>query len=89
MIRANVPGTILTFVAGLGVGAVAALLLAPKSGAELRDDIADRVSDRVDRVRSKARHLKQRAQRVVDRATDQVQGAMEAGDNAYHQAKNA
>jgi gas vesicle protein len=89
MIRGNVPGTILTFVAGLGIGAVAALLLAPKSGAELRDDIAERVSDRVDRVRGKVRHLKQRAQRVVDKATDQVQGAIEAGGTAYHQAKNA
>jgi gas vesicle protein len=89
MIRANVPGTILTFIAGLGIGAVVALLLAPKSGAELREDIAGSVSDRVDQVRSKARNLKRSAQKVVDRATDEVQGAIEAGDTAYHQAKNA
>jgi gas vesicle protein len=89
MIRANVPGAILTFIAGLGVGAVAALLLAPISGAELRDDIAEGVSDRVDQVRSKATLLKRRAQKVVDSATGQVQSAIEAGDTAYHQDNNA
>jgi gas vesicle protein len=89
MTRANVPATILTFIAGLAVGAVAALLLAPKSGEELRDDIAEGVGDRVDQVRNKAKNLKQRAQKVVDIATDQVQSAIEAGDTAYHQAKKA
>jgi len=61
-------GTILTFALGVGVGAAAALLFAPKAGEELRDDI----SDGVDQVRSKGRHLKQKAQRFVDLAKDHV-----------------
>ena len=51
MTRDHKVGTILTFILGAGVGAVTALLLAPKAGKELRDDIADGVSDGVNRVR--------------------------------------
>jgi hypothetical protein len=37
---------------GLAVGAAAALMLAPKSGAELREDIADRVGKMRQNVQS-------------------------------------
>jgi gas vesicle protein len=87
--RDRIPGTILTFVVGAGVGALVALLLAPKSGEELRDDIAGEVNDSIDQVRKSGRDLKRRAQRVVDLAKDQVQDAIDAGDRAYSQAKNA
>jgi gas vesicle protein len=66
-----------------------ALLLAPKAGEELRDDIAEGVSDGVNQVRRAGRDLKRRAQRAVDLAKDQVQDAMDAGDRAYSHAKNA
>jgi gas vesicle protein len=39
MTRGNAPRTIFTFILGIGVGALAALLFAPKAGEELRDDI--------------------------------------------------
>jgi gas vesicle protein len=89
MRREQVPGTILTFVIGAGVGALVALLLAPKSGEELRGDIVDGVNDGVNQVRSTGKDLKRRAQKVVDMAKDQVQDAIDAGDRAYNQAKNA
>jgi len=40
MTRDHKAGTILTFAMGAAAGAVAALLLAPKTGEELRGDIA-------------------------------------------------
>jgi gas vesicle protein len=89
MRRDRIPGTILTFVLGAGVGAVVALLLAPKSGEELRDDIADGVTESVAQVRSTGRDLKRRAQRAVDLAKEQVHDAIDAGDRADSQAKNA
>jgi gas vesicle protein len=89
MNRKQIPGTILTFAVGAGIGAAVALLFAPKSGEELRGDIADGVNDSVNQVRSTSRDLKRRAQRVVDMAKDQVQDAIEAGDSAYNQAKRA
>jgi gas vesicle protein len=89
MNRKQVPGAIATFAVGAGIGAALALLFAPKSGEELRGNIADGVNDGVNQVRSTGRDLKQRAQRAVDVAKDQVQDAIEAGDNAYNQAKKA
>jgi gas vesicle protein len=80
-------GTILAFALGAAVGAVAALLLAPKSGEELRGDIADAVNDGAKQVRSAGRNLKQRAQEIVELATDTVQDALDAGGVAYTKAK--
>ena len=89
MIRDHKVETILTFVLGAGVGAVTALLLAPKAGEELRADIATGVSDGVNQVRSTAKDLNRRAQKIVALAQDHVQDAMEAGQAAYSQAKKA
>jgi gas vesicle protein len=89
MIRGHKVGTILTFALGAGVGAAAALLLAPKAGDELRDDIAHGASDGVNQVRSTGKDLKRKAQKIVALAQDNVQEAMEAGQDAYSQAKKA
>ena len=89
MARNHIPETVLTFVVGVGVGAAAALLLAPKSGEELRDDIVEVVSDGGNQVRATGKDLKRRAQEVVDMASDQVRDALDAGDNAYNHAKKA
>jgi gas vesicle protein len=89
MNRKQIPGAIATFAVGAGIGAALALLFAPKSGEELRGDIADGVNDGVNQVRSTGRDLKRRAQRAVDVAKDQVQDAIDAGDSAYNQAKRA
>ena len=89
MSRGNASGTIFTFILGASVGAVTALLLAPKAGAELRADIATGVSDGVNQVRSAGKDLNRRAQRIVALAQDHVQDAVEAGQEAYSQAKKA
>ena len=89
MKRNDIPKTVLTFALGAGIGAVIALLLAPKAGEELREDIVDSVNDGVNQIRSTGKDLKRRAQKVVDVAKDHVQDALEAGDRAYSQAKNA
>ena len=89
MIRDHKVETILTFALGAGVGAVIALLFAPKAGEELRDDIADGVSDGINRVRTTGKDLKRRTQKIVALAQDHVQDAVEAGQEAYSQAKKA
>ena len=89
MTRDHKVGTILTFALGAGVGAAVALLLAPKAGEELRADIATGVSDGVNQVRRTAKDLNRRAQKIVALAQDHVQDAMEAGQEAYSQAKKA
>jgi gas vesicle protein len=89
MTKSDAPGTILTFILGVGVGAVAASLLAPKSGEDLRADIAEGVSEGANRVRRSSKDLRQRTQKLVGLAKDHVQDALEAGDEAYSQAKKA
>jgi gas vesicle protein len=81
--------TIASFILGAGVGAVAALLFAPKSGEELRGDIADGVSDGIREVRAKGKDLKQKTQKLIELAKDQVQEVLEVGENAYSKAKKA
>jgi len=88
MIRKNKVGRIISFVLGAAAGAVTALLLAPKSGAELRCEIADGVTDGVNQVRSSGKDLKRRAQKLVDSAKARVEDAVDAGQIAYDQAKN-
>jgi len=83
MARFDGPTSVVTFLFGLGVGAVAALLLAPKAGDELRGDIADGVNDRVNQARNTVKKIGKRAQSVVDDANDRLQDAVEAGENAY------
>jgi gas vesicle protein len=89
MTQESTPRTILTFALGAAVGAVAALLLAPKGGDELRNDISQAVNDELNHLNSKGRALKQKAQQLVELAQDQVQDATEAGENSYSRAKNA
>ena len=83
------PGTVLPFAVGLGVGAVVALLFAPKTGEELRSDITEGVNDGVNQLRSTGKELKRKVQRLADAAqdhVDRVQDAIEAGETAYSQA---
>src|SRR5271165_991575 len=87
MNRDNMPGMMLTFVLGAGVGAAVALLLAPKSGEELRGDIADGVNDGVDQIRYTGRKLKRRAQKFAAAVQENVEDAIESGKDAYNEAK--
>jgi gas vesicle protein len=83
------PGTVLPFAVGLGVGAAVALLFAPKAGEDLRSDITEGVNDGVNQIRSTGKELKRKVQRLTDAAQDQVdrvQDAIEAGETAYSQA---
>jgi gas vesicle protein len=78
---------------GGGIGAVLALLFAPKSGHELRGDIADATRKGIDRSREAAQQFGDRAgeyyeatrgraaelySQAAERMTDMAQGAREA-----------
>jgi gas vesicle protein len=82
-------GTILAFVVGIGIGAVAALLLAPKAGDELRDDISGAVGDRVDQLRDQGKDLTRRSKKFVETINEGLQNALDQGANAFKQAKKA
>ena len=86
------------FVIGGTIGAVAALLLAPKSGRELRGDIADVTRKGVDRTRELGTQVgarageyyeaaSQKARETVTRRGEHVSAAIEAGRRAYTEEK--
>jgi len=72
---------------GGGIGAILALLFAPKSGEELRGDIADATRKGIDRSREAAQQLSDRAgeyyEATRERASElYAQAAEKAGDVA-------
>src|ERR687888_779417 len=71
--RESDAGTRLTyFVIGATVGAVVALLFAPKSGRELREDLADATRKGVDRARETGSQLSTRAGEYYDAAASRA-----------------
>ena len=78
---------------GGGIGAVLALLFAPKSGQELRGDIADATRKGIDRSREAAQELSQRAGEYYevtrDRASDLYSTASERVTEAAQKAREA
>jgi len=72
--------TRLTFLLiGGGIGAILALLFAPKSGEELRGDIADATRKGIDRSR-------EAAQQLGDRAGEYYESTRERASELYSQA---
>jgi len=89
MSRGDAPVTIFTFILGVSVGALAALLLAPKAGEELRADIAAGGNDRVNQLRTTGKDLNRKTKKIVILAQDNLQDAIEAGKDAFRQAMKA
>lgn len=58
---------LLSFLAGAAIGAGAALLLAPKTGEEMREKIADLADDAVDSIKE---HARQAQQKIADAFTE-------------------
>lgn len=75
---------------GGGIGAVLALLFAPKSGQELRGDIADATRKGIDKSREAAQQLGDRAgeyyEATRDRASEFYSQASERASGLYSQA---
>jgi gas vesicle protein len=81
------------FLAGLGLGALAGVLYAPRSGSETREVIRARAEEGREYVRNRAREAREQAQQwadkgreVVGQQKEQFRAAYEAGRQAYHEA---
>jgi gas vesicle protein len=58
---------------GVGVGAVMALLFAPRSGEETRKDITDRIEPGLERARDVTNHTVENLQRDLTRLRDEME----------------
>ena len=67
---------IVALLAGAAVGAAVALLLAPSSGADLREDISDYMNDLVDNVKGKASDLREYGSNALERSKSKFRNAV-------------
>lgn len=83
------------FLAGLGIGAVLALLFAPRSGEETRELLSKKADQGREYVTNRSRELRNQAEELVEKAKDlvtqqkeQLSAALEAGKQAYQEEKS-
>jgi gas vesicle protein len=74
------------FLAGLGVGAVAALMVAPQSGKETQELVADKLKTGLDEVNSAGRKIRGRVKDLAKRGQETVGKAVSVGQEAYQAA---
>ncbi len=82
------------FLAGLGIGAILALLFAPKSGKETRDYLTQKAAEGKDYMTAKGRELREQAEELMDKGKnllskerERVAAAIEAGRQTYKEEK--
>jgi gas vesicle protein len=80
------------FLIGAGIGAITALLFAPKSGSELRSELADATRKGLDYARDASREIGERAsdayQTGVERASDLTARGKEAVNELTDRGKD-
>lgn len=69
-------------VAGLGVGAALSIFLAPRSGAETRQWIANKCLDGLDTANKSVRHTRRQARDMMDQGQKRISEAVKAGRKA-------
>ena len=83
----------LWFLAGLGFGAIAGILYAPRAGSETREALRSKAEEGREFVRERARQARDQATGFADRGREilnqqkeQFRSAYEAGKQAYQEA---
>jgi gas vesicle protein len=71
--------TFFMFFLGASLGVVAGMLLAPKSGEELREDLTDRLNEGTRRARTAGKSVSRRAQEMANRVQQSVSDVADAG----------
>jgi hypothetical protein len=89
MSRDHSTGAFLIFLVGIGVGAAAVILLGSKRLDQLHDDVSEALNDGLDQVRKKTKGLRRQTQKAVNTAQQKVQELIDAGTDAYGEAKRS
>jgi gas vesicle protein len=75
------------FLAGLGVGALAGILYAPKSGRETRDELANSAREGTEYLRNRGRQVADQVGTMVDRGKEQVGEYVDRGREAVDRGR--
>ena len=76
--RSNSGSTLTYLIAGLGIGAAVSILLAPKSGAETRQWIANQCLDSIDTANKAVRYTRSQVKDVMDHSQEKISEVVEA-----------
>lgn len=77
------------FLAGLGVGAVATLMLAPQSGKDTQQLLAGKLRSGLGQVASAGKKVRTQVKDLANRGKENVAEAVDAGKEAYEQSRAA
>ena len=72
------------FLVGAGMGAIAALLFAPKAGSELRADLADAARRGADQARDQVRQVGERASEYYENSAEYATDVVNRGKDALN-----
>ncbi|WP_051754554.1 YtxH domain-containing protein [Thermodesulfobacterium commune] len=78
---------LLAFLSGVIVGGIAALLLAPASGSEVRKKIKEEVDEALEKVRAEAETLKAKAEEITSKAKEIIETKKEELKEAIEKSK--
>ena len=78
----NSGSTVAYLVAGLGIGAALSIFLAPRSGAETRQWIANKCLDGIDTANKSVRHTRRQMKEMMDQGQEKISEAVGAGRKA-------
>jgi gas vesicle protein len=79
---ASVSSVFLAFIAGAAAGAGLALILAPKAGDEVRQQIKELAEDALDRTKEYARTMQDKAKEVLEKGKEAISCCKESGSSA-------
>ena len=78
----NRSSTIAYLIAGLGIGATLSVFLAPRSGAETRQWIANKCLDGIDTANKSVWHTRRQVKDIIDQGQEKISEVVEAGREA-------
>jgi hypothetical protein len=81
--------TVAYLVAGLGIGAAVSIFLAPRSGAETRQWIANKCLNGIDTANKKVRLTRLRVKDLLDQGQQKISEALEEGREAVGKSEAA
>jgi gas vesicle protein len=82
MSRNHSTGVFFGFLVGIGVGALAVILLGSKRIDQLHDDFTEAINDGLNEIRNKTKDLRRQTQKMVQEAID-------IGTDAFKEAKRS
>jgi gas vesicle protein len=78
---------LLTFILGGLIGAAVALLIAPKSGRQTREQLKDVAQEAKEKVKDIAQEAKEKAESYYDQAKSKVSDARQKSTDVFHHKK--